>query len=418
MQTDSVRGPLVARQWLPLVIAAGVLVALLVANVIATHNVLTEPHPGHNDFMSRWEGVRSFWRDGLNPYGETASLNIQQRIYGGAAAEDEDPGYFAYPFYVVFLMWPLAYTSYAWASAIWMVLLEVCLIGATVLLLDMFRWRVQPWLLGLFMLWTLTYYYAARGLLLGQPGHAVYFLQVLTLWALSKGRDRLGGVALAISTLKPQMGYLLVPLLLLWAWRARRYQFVGMFGAVWGALMLASFVAQPSWMGDWIEQLRRYPSYTRLGAPVWIVMQHYLGLGMVGEWIINLALYAVMLWGWYAVLWRRQAERFDWVVMLTLAITHLSAVRTATPHYVVFTIPLVFYFRWLSRELRRGDGWIALVLLVLLVVPWVHFVATVDGELEHPTAYLPLPFFMLALLWTTRHRWWDAPPVINQVGQG
>ena len=61
--------------------------------------------------MSRWEGVRSYWRDGLNPYGEAASANIQQRIYGRMAADDEDPGYFAYPFYTVFVLLPLVFTG-------------------------------------------------------------------------------------------------------------------------------------------------------------------------------------------------------------------------------------------------------------------------------------------------------------------
>lgn len=201
-----------------LVIVGIVLLILAVGNVIATHQILTEPHPGHNDFMSRWEGARAFWRYGLNPYGDEASLKIQERIYGRAATDDEDPGLFVYPFYTVFLVWPLVYTSYAWASAIWMVLLEACLIGALLLGMDLFRWRPPVWLLIVLFLWTLVYYFAARGLLLGQPGLLVYFFEVLTLWSLAKGHDRLAGTALALSTIKPQMGFLLVPFLLLWGW--------------------------------------------------------------------------------------------------------------------------------------------------------------------------------------------------------
>jgi hypothetical protein len=52
----------------------GLILALLLAgNVIATHNAVTEPHPGHNDFMSRWEGARALLRDGLNPYSDEVS---------------------------------------------------------------------------------------------------------------------------------------------------------------------------------------------------------------------------------------------------------------------------------------------------------------------------------------------------------
>ena len=398
-------------QRVQILVVLGILFVLCVGNVIATHNVLTEPHPGHNDFMSRWEGVRSFWRDGLNPYSDPASLNIQMRIYGRPAADDEDPGYFAYPFYVVFLLFPLAYTSYAWASAIWMVLLEACLIAGLILLFDLYNWRPKTGLLVGLLLWMLLEYFAARGLLLGQPSHLVFFLQVLTLWALSRQSDRVAGVALALSTLKPQVGYLIVPFVLLWGWRAERWFFVVSFALAWATLMLVSFVVQPSWLGDWIQQVRRYPSYTALGAPVWIVMDHYLGLGTAGEWVVNLALWGLLLWAWSVVLLRERSERLDWTIMLTLTITHLSAVRTATPHFVVFTIPMIFYFRLLARR-PRGGLWVGAILLVLLIVPWMHFLLTVDGEFEHPTVYLPVPFGMLALLWLTRRWWWETPSVV------
>jgi len=390
-------------------IAVILLIVVAVGNIIATHEYLTEQHPGHNDFMSRWEGARSFWRDGLNPYGERASRNIQERIYGRAAGQDEDPGYFAYPFYTVFLVWPLVYVDYAWASAVWMVLLEACLIGAVILLIDLYRWRVGPGMLTLLLFWTVLYYFAARGLLLGQPSLLVYFLYVLVFWALNKRSDVLAGMALALSTIKPQMGFLLVPFLLLCGLRFGRTTFVGSFVALWGALMILSFALQPTWFGDWIEQLRRYPSYTALGAPVWIVMNYYLDLGTVGEWAVNLALYVVLLWGWYSVLAQRKVSRVDWAIMLTLTITNLAAIRTATPHYVVFNIPLFYYLRLLTQRDRRiGALWGLFILSGLFILPWVHFLLTVKGEFEHPSVYLPLPFLMLLLLWFTRHHWWSA----------
>jgi len=400
-----------------LLVVGVVLLVLLVGNVVATHNILTEPHPGHNDFMSRWEGVRSFWRDGLNPYSDEASLNIQQQIYGRAAQEDEDPGYFAYPFYVVLLLGPLAYTSYAWASAIWMVVLEVALIAALFLLLDMVKWRPRPWLLGVLLLWALLNYYAARGLLLGQPGHLVYFFQVLTFWALANRHDRLAGAAMALSTIKPQMVFLIVPLLLVWAWRTRRVTVIASFGVVWGGLMAASFMFEPTWLGDWLDQLQQYPSYTAFGAPVWIVMQHYLGFGDVGEWLVTAVLWSVLVWAWFGVLVRGRSERFDWAVMLALTITHLSAVRTATPHFVVFTIPLVFYFKLLGQR-RAYRSWLVVILVLLVVMPWAHFLLTVDGEFEHATVYLPLPIGMFILLIWTRAQWWRSAPLIAASATG
>ncbi len=387
-------------------VAAILLLLLLAAAVVLTHNSLTAPYPGLNDFMSRWEGARSYWIDGLNPYGEEASVNIQQRIYGRLAEADEDPGYFAYPMYMVLLVGPLVFMDYAWASAIWMVLLEACLIAALILALDFFHWKPRPWLLAILLLWTLVLYYAARGLILGQPGLLVYFLEILTLWGLARERDRLAGVALALSTIKPQMGFLLVPLLLLWALQARRWRFVLAFVIAFGLLFGLSFVMQPSWLGDWLAQVQVYSSYTALGSPVWIVTQYYLGLGTLGEWAVNLVFYGWMLWAWAGLL-RGQGERFWWVVVLTLTVTHLVAPRTATPHYVVFILPLIFYFS------RMKVRWVVLSLLALFLLPWLHFVTTVQGEFEHPTVYLPLPFLMAALLWWTRRLWWQYAPRLS-----
>lgn len=381
-----------------------------VGAVIVTHNMLTEPYPGHNDFMSRWEGARSFWIDHLNPYGDEASLNIQKRIYGRAVVEGEDPGFFAYPMYTAVLVWPLVYMDYAWASAIWMVLLATFLIGSLFFLLDLFKWRIESWLLGVLCIWVLFFYYSARGLILGQVGVVVYFLELVTLWALIKDKNTLAGIALAISTVKPQMGFLIVPFFLLWGLRYRRWKFIVSFGVTMLVLLVVSFVLQPSWLGDWLKQLGNYTSYTALGSPVWIITSYYLHLGNWAELLISGLLGLSMLVTWYWVL-RGHPEQFMWASVMTLTVTHLIAPRTATPHYVVFIIPLMFYFAMLvQRNRRRGNFWVALWLLVLLVVPWVHFLLTVDKHFEHPSIYLPLPFILFFLLWYTRQLWWKNAP--------
>ncbi len=386
--------------------------AMLVIAVIVVHQYLTEPFPGHNDFMSRWEGARSFWVDGLNPYGEQASLNIQQQIYGRPVQAGEDPGYFAYPFYTLFLVWPLVYLPYAWASAIWMVLLAACLISSLFLLFDLFGWKPAVWSVAVLMIWVLAFYYSARGLILGQPGLFVYWLEVLALWAIVRQRDNLAGVALALSTLKPQMGFLIVPFILLWALRYRRWRLLIAFTATMLLLLGASFLLQPGWLGDWLAQLGLYPSYTALGSPVWIIVIHYLGLPSISEWIAAAFFVGVMLWGWWLALrpglpsadW---STTFLWAAVLTLTITHLIAPRTATPHYVVFIIPLIALFAvWSRRHRRQANLWIGLTLMLSLIVPWLHFLITLEGRFEHPTVYLPLPFLALALLLLLRRAWW------------
>ena len=388
--------------------------ALLMIGVYFVYTLKSKPYPGANDFYSRWSPTRSFWVDGLNPYGEEASLAIQIGIYGRPVVEGEDPGYFAYPLFTVFLLAPLAPMEYALAEAICLVTLAAALLVALLLLLDLYGWRPRPWLLGLLMLWTLFFYPAARGVLLGQLGLMVYLLEVLTLWALVRGRPVLAGVALALSTLKPQMGFLLVPALLLWGVWERRWRFVGAFTASFGALMALSFLVLPSWLGEWLEQIARYPSYTAIGSPLWVLTRGYLPfLGPTGEALISVGLLSLLGWAWL----RRPAHELGWKVSLTLIITHIIALRTATPHFVVFIIPLVFYFKALAEEDRRRGPWVVLLILVtLLVGSWFLFLSTLgwlgSSIIEHPANYIPLPFGMLLVLLLSSRLWDTYAPML------
>jgi hypothetical protein len=396
-------------------ILALVLVGVLALNVVGTRNTFTLPFPGHNDFLNPVTATHAFYMDGLSPYGQPATDRIWEKMFGGPPPEGQDPQYFAYPFYATLMLVPFINIPYDWASAMWMVALEVCLVGALFLLLDFYKYRPRPLMLAALVLFSLLFYPAARGLILGQMSHVGYLLQALVLWALAKDRDGLAGVALALATYKPQMVYILVPLLLLWGLAERRWRFLAAFGVTFGLLVLYAFVVFPPWLAEWTHRLSLYPNYT-LGSPVWIITRLYLGLGQWAEWVVNGALYASALWAWYSVIVERRHERFVWAIVWTLMVTHVAAPRTAAPHFVLYIIPLLFYFKqWQRTRPRQAGLWTGVTLLLFLIVPWAHFVLTVGGtvrEAEHPTTHLLLPLLMLGLVWFTRRQWWSAPPLI------
>lgn len=382
---------------------------VFIANVVMTYTLFTSQFAGQNDFLSRWEGARIFWQEGESPYSNQATRSIQQKIYGREALPTEDAGLFVYPFYTALLIAPLTMLSYAWASAVIIVLLEFSVIVALFLLLDLYGWRVKPILLAVLLLWTLFLYYSARGVILGQLGLWVYLCQIGAVWAIWRNYDFSAGVLLALSTIKPQMGFLIVPFLLLWAIRDSRWRVLWGFLGVFGVLMSLSFLLQPNWFGAWIEQVRLYPTYTRDGSPVWVIVQHWLHLGDGVEGVVNALFAGGLAWAWWGILVKRQSERFLWTIALTLVMTHTIGLKTATPHFVVFTLPFLF---WLKR-LPLGQQ--LLLLALTLIVPWVHFIATIDGNLEHLSLFLPAPLLTLVGLWITRHTWWQFSP--RQKGQ-
>jgi hypothetical protein len=117
-----------------------------------------------------------------------------------------------------------------------------------------------------------------------------------------------------------------------------------------------------------------------------------------------------MLWTWYGVLIQGKKERLMWTIVMTLVITHLVAPRTATPHYVVFIIPLILYLRQMTLpQVKRGTLYALLILGILFVQQWLHFLLTVDGEFEHPSIYPPTAFFVFFLMLVTRRMWWNDP---------
>ncbi len=386
----------------------------LVFNVWAVYTFITTQHPGANDFFLRWQGTRSYFA-GLNPYSREATLIVENGLYGAPARPDQYPGDFVYPFYTVILMAPLALFPYDMASAIWLVITAALIVGTFVLMTDMFNWRPPAWLLLLGMAWAFVSYPAVRGTFLGQPGVAVACMELIALWALAKDHDTLAGIVLAVSTLKPPVGIFIVPFLLLWGLRYRRWRFVISFSALFGVLFIASFLLLPSWLSDWLKQVGTYSGYTEIGSPVWIITSIYLPfLGTPGELVIDGLLVLLMLWAWYRVLLRREIALFDWTAALTLTITHLVAPRTATPHFVVFVLVFVFYFREIMRaDYKDGARLVAGIMISTTVILWTLFLTTLTGKLEHPINYLPLPFGALMALWIWRRRWWEARPTIR-----
>jgi hypothetical protein len=388
------------------VAVSSALLLCLVLYTVLIQVAFTSRYPGANDFYSRWRGAQVFWQDGISPYADEATLAIQQGIYGRPAGPDEDPGPFAYPFYTVFLLAPLMPLSYSWASAAWLTGIQVYLAGGTLLTLRLLRWRQPAWLLGLTLVWSLIFYHSARTILLGQFAGVVYFLIVLSLWALHTERDALAGIALALSTIKPQMTFLLIPALLWWALFQRRWRFMAWAAGSMALLLAASFAQEPTWLADFLAQLARYPAYTALGSPIWIVTRHFVPqLGRPGQLILTALAVGWLLYAWWSGLGRDRGGdpgSFLWAIGVTLVVTNLIAVRTATTNYVMmYPVLLLGLKLWRSHN-RLGNVWIVLFYALSFVTLWVLFMTTIVDRFEHPIVYLPLPLGLAALLLLAR----------------
>lgn len=386
-----------------LVIVGLILVALLAADAFALHEFFTTRYPGANDFFARWRPTRAWLFEGLGPYSEEATLATQIGMYGRPALPEEDKALFSYPFYsILFFFLPALVSDYAWASAIWLAVLQFAILGLFGLSFRWANWRPPPWLFGLTLLFGLFWYHTARTLILGQFAALNAVLIVGVLLALRGGRDGLAGVVLALATCKPQMTFLLVPGVLLWALLTRRWKLVAGFGITFALLLGGSFALRPNWLSEWQHQLGVYVDNSINRPPVSFIAEW---LWPTGPWpllqtLLSGLLVADWLWeGWRAL--KRPTTHGDWVLALTLVTTCLIAPRTATTDYVMMTPVLFLLFA--SLQTRWGGRGLALIVvtqLALFIGLWMLFAVTVVGDQEQSIMYLPWPLLMwVGLLW-------------------
>jgi hypothetical protein len=386
------------RSFVRILFVALLLMGVFALDVYITYRVFSSRYPGANDFYPRWRGTQLYWLEGIDPYSEEASLAIQEGIYGRPARPDEDQVLFAYPFYTVFFLLPLIWLDYAWVQAVWMVVLESALIGGVTWCLKYVGWRVGRWSLVLTALWAVLFYHSVRTIVLGQFAGLVFLWTIGALWSLRRRRDVMAGVFLALTTIKPQMSFLLIPALLIWGAGRRRFRFLAAFGAAMVLLAGVSFTLSPSWVGQFVRQVMAYPSYTRLGSPVWIVAHHYLPwLGTLFELGVSLVIVVYLLVQWRHLL-RVTADSgmFHWLIGLTLIVTNLATVRTATTNYVALYIPL-FFALWVAfgRSPRRGL-WMVVFYVFSAITMWALFLGSYRGY-EPFVMYLVLPFILFGV---------------------
>jgi hypothetical protein len=391
------------------------LAGVLIGQSWATYRVYTSRFPGANDFISRWSnGCALIW-NGENPYSDQATLRTQILMYGRPARAGEDLAAYSYPLYALYFFWPLCFVpSYSLVQAIWMTLMLYAIVAGTVLMMRVAGWQPPTWLWGFSLVWTVITYPHARAVILGQMATVVFVAVGLTLLAVRRRADFWAGVALAISTVKPQVSFLIVPWLLWWsAWQKRWRLWEGFVTAM--VLMVGiGLVLVPTWPGDFIHQVLNYDtvSATSYHSITWIVVRHFWGLGPAIEVIVTGLFIIYLLYEWWQHRWTT-GEMMLWVTGLTLNLSNFISYRVATTSYTLLLLPLFQLFRLARHSAPKWGDWIILgVEGLLLVSQWGVFLVTMEDRFETAPVYLVLPGALLVAQIITRRQFkadeqWD-----------
>jgi hypothetical protein len=371
--------------------------------------------PGGNDFLARWMGARYWLKEGISPYDEQVSLASQQMIYGRAAkpSEGEDVAHFVYPLHAMIFFGPFGLLEFSAARTLWMTLLELSLAGLAAVSVNLLDWKVSPVKLAFLVLFSLLWYHGVRTIIVGQFAGLNALLIAIVLLLILKGQDTGAGFLLALTTAKPQMVFLLVPFILLWALSVRRRQIIFGFLATFTLMMVVSLLLIPRWPLQMYYQLMDYPDYTSIGSPLSIIAGAAPGIENALNWSLHIIFIGYLILEW-VLAWGKGERWFVWTALLTVVVTNLVAFRTATTNYVMM-LPALFFIFKLLEDRWAGVGRVAVVgwLVILFGGLWALFVVTVEGNVEGAIMYLPLPFFCLLGLWWVR--WWAISPPRLQI---
>jgi hypothetical protein len=382
------------------------------AGLTWTNYRFTVDNPGGNDFLARWMGANKWLYEGISPYDERVSIATQELIYGHPAdiSAGEDLSHFVYPLPSMIFFAPFGLFDYPVARALWMTTLEIGLVALTVISLRLTRWKLPAWQLALLLLFSILWYHGARSVIIGQFAVLEALLIAGALLLIQHEQDQLAGLLLALAISKPQMLFLVLPFIILWAYSHRRFSLIWAIFSNTLVILVISLLFIPTWPVQMIQQMLQYPDYTsRIGSLISIITSPLPGIQRqleVALWIF-FCIYLFVEW-WVAM--KKGPQWFLWTAAMTLVLTNFLTARVATTNYVMMVPALILIFQmWVKRWGKVGQILVWTTIAMAFFGLWVLFFNTVQVNQEQAAMYVPLPLFCLFGMWWVR--WWAIRPL-------
>jgi hypothetical protein len=381
------------------------IVFIAVSYRLVTANLeFSQQNPGGNDFLARWMGAKYFLA-GVSPYDDRVGLATQQIIYGHAAipTQGEDLERFIYPLYSMLIFAPFALFDFPLARALWMTLEEMALLGILFLSLRAARHTPVLGLVAVWMFFALTWYMAVRAVINGNPIVFVALFLTGSVFALQRGNYFVGGVLLALATIKPQVTLLCIAWILLWSFFHRKSPvWIGFFISM-ALLIGGGMIFQPDWILADVREIIQYSSYTAAATPASTFPIIFPTWGFVLGWVMALA-----AWIGIGFFWRKMRnadeDGMNWTAWLTLALGAWSGIpNDAGNHLILFPAFVLILVGW-NRNVGASTRRELAVLVILWISLWGFFLLTLqegDQPMQHPAMFFPIPLFCILGLIST-----------------
>ena len=336
------------------------------------------PRGNLSDLYPRWLGTRELLLHKRDPYGADITREIQVGYYGRPldATRPNDPKDqqgFAYPIYVVLMLAPTIALPFAIVNYAFFWLLAVSTAAAVPLWLRTLGWRCSKTALLIWIVLGLSCFPAIQALKLRQLMLLVAVLLAGSMTAVVRGRFVLGGVLLALATIKPQLVFLLIVWLCIWVvgnWPERQ-RLVWSFAVTMAILVCAGEFLLPGWMREFRLAMKDYYRYTGGATSLLDLL-----LSPVLGWATSVALVVmVLVFAWKHRRVRQEAFAFQWLLCFTMATT-LLVIPSFAPYNQLLLLPAVMMAVRARHQLWAKSGFSRFFYsLTAFSISWPFFAA-------------------------------------------
>lgn len=375
------------------------LLSFVILDSFAIYQLWVREQGNAFDLYPRWFGARAMLLHGQNPYSLETTRQIQWGMFGRPTREGEPPPGFAYPAYVAFVILFFVLLPFPVAVSLWLVSQQFWLLASVLLILRWLKCSVKTPMLLLIAMVTMLYRYSIIVLLIGQFSVLVLFLLATALWAYGERRYLLAGACLALTTIKPQLIFLLIPVWLAWAIFERHWTFLASFGSLVALLLILPWFFIGDWMTSFFSAIQSYNEYTRTFNPLersFSLAFPASAAGLLAA-VISLAALAYLVLMTRRFMKKGTKSSFYLVISATTLVTLLISPRTSVYNMVLIFLPALFCLRYLhaSQGATPKLLWLA-SWSTLALVPWLSWVIGQSIPLDIDLVFSPA--LLLAIL--------------------
>ena len=348
---------------------------VLVSYQIADAAAHDRPRGNLSDLFPRWLGARELLLRGRDPYSPAVTREIQQGYYGrpldpARPGDPKDQQAFAYPPYVVFCLAPTIHLPFEVVRKVFFWVLLGLTVASVPLWLRVLRWQVPLWGQASIVILTIGSLPVMQGLKLQQMTLLVVALLAVAMALLVSDFPIAAGMLLALTTVKPQLVWLVLLSLTIWTladWR-HRYRWAASFLLTMAVLFAASEWYLPHWIPRFLRAVREYRSYTDAVSVLDKLVPS------PGGWLLRILAAAAAV----HVCWKNRQFAEDTPAFAATAAVLLAVTDIVIPSYALYNqVMLLPALLMLARERhliwarnRMSRVFLSLV-AVFLLWPWL-----------------------------------------------